>query len=97
MADDEQELRHETVLQAVFAGVGRGLSPALCEYNERAATVRTPARDKNIDAPDPGDAQTNDRALYDYIYAFRAEGAKSANLLLRNKSMLKFFRRVEPR
>jgi hypothetical protein len=24
----------------------------LCEYNEQAATVRTPARDKNIDATD---------------------------------------------
>jgi hypothetical protein len=24
----------------------------LCEYNEQAATVRTPARDKNIDARD---------------------------------------------
>jgi hypothetical protein len=24
----------------------------LCEYNEQAATVRTPARDKKIDAPD---------------------------------------------
>jgi hypothetical protein len=43
------------------------------------------------------DAQTNDRAMYDYIYAFRAEGAKSANLLLRNRSMAKFFRKVEPR
>ena len=35
-----------------FACAGGGLSPALCEYNEQAATVRTPARDKNIDAPD---------------------------------------------
>ena len=31
---------------------GGGLSPAECEYNEQAATVRTPARDKNIDAPE---------------------------------------------
>ena len=29
---------------------GGGLSPALCEYNEQAATVRTPARDKKIDS-----------------------------------------------
>ena len=27
-----------------------GLSPALYEYNEQAATVRTPAREKNLDA-----------------------------------------------
>jgi hypothetical protein len=27
--------------------------PPLCEYNEQAATVRTPAREKKIDAPDP--------------------------------------------
>jgi hypothetical protein len=33
-----------------IACAGGGLSPALCEYNEQAATVRTPARDKNIDA-----------------------------------------------
>ena len=43
------------------------------------------------------DAQTNDAALYDYIYAFRTEGAKSANILKRNRAISKFFTRVEPR
>src|SRR4029453_19127148 len=35
-----------TVLQMVSAFAGEGLSPALCEYNERPATVRTLARKK---------------------------------------------------
>jgi len=43
------------------------------------------------------DAAPNDRALYDYIYAFRTEGAKSANLLQRNKAITKFIRNVEVR
>lgn len=43
------------------------------------------------------DAMPNDRALYDYIYAFRTEGAKSANILKRQKSISRFFLRVEPR
>jgi Protein of unknown function DUF262 len=43
------------------------------------------------------DAQPNDVALYEYIYAFRTEGAKSANILKRNKAISKFFTRVEPR
>src|SRR5271165_1758012 len=38
-------------LQTVFIGVGRGLSPALCEYNEQAATFRTPARGKKSTRP----------------------------------------------
>ena len=42
------------------------------------------------------DSRPHDAALYDYIYAFRAEGATSANLLQRNKAIAKFFRKVEP-
>ena len=43
-AIDEQKLRHDGTPDG-FAYAGGGLSPALCEYNEQAATVRTPARD----------------------------------------------------
>jgi len=43
------------------------------------------------------DAAPNDRALYDYLYAFRTEGAKAASLQKRNKALAKFFRRVEVR
>src|SRR5713226_7553238 len=50
-AIDEQKLRHDGTPDS-FAYAGGGLSPALCEYNEQAATVRTPTREKNIDAPD---------------------------------------------
>src|SRR5262249_49349515 len=50
-AIDEQKLRHDGTPDG-FAHAGGGLSPALWEYNEQAATVRTPARDKKIDAPD---------------------------------------------
>ena len=50
-AIDEQKLRHDGSRDG-FAFAGGGLPPALCEYNEQAATVRTPVRDKNIDAPD---------------------------------------------
>src|SRR5262249_32340874 len=49
-AIDEQKLRHDGTPDG-FAYAGGGLSPAFCEYNEQAATVRTPAREKNIDAP----------------------------------------------
>src|SRR5260370_37830290 len=40
------------VLQTVSHTRAGGLSPAFYEYNEQAATVRTPALEKNIDAPD---------------------------------------------
>jgi hypothetical protein len=35
------------VLQTGFVYAGRGLSPALYEYNEQAATTRTPAQKKD--------------------------------------------------
>src|SRR5439155_22125739 len=41
-AIDEQKLRHDGTPDGFAYAVG-GLSPALCEYNERAAIVRTPA------------------------------------------------------
>src|SRR4029077_10094829 len=47
-AIDEQKLRHDGTPDG-FAYAGEGLSPALREYNEQAATVRTPAREKNRD------------------------------------------------
>src|SRR5262249_49761748 len=40
-AIDEQELRHDTSPND-FACSGGGPSPALCDYNERAAALRTP-------------------------------------------------------
>src|SRR3984893_446969 len=49
-AIDEQKLRHDGTPDG-FAYAGGGLSPALCEYNERAATVRTPAREKTSIRP----------------------------------------------
>src|SRR5262245_29941629 len=45
-AIDEQELRHDGTPDG-FADAAGGLSPAVWEYNEQAATVRTPAREKN--------------------------------------------------
>jgi hypothetical protein len=50
-AIDEQKLRHDGAPDG-FVSTGEGLSPASCEYNEQAATIRTPAQDKNFDAPD---------------------------------------------
>jgi hypothetical protein len=47
---DEQKLRHDGTPYG-FAYAGGGLSPALCEYNEQAATVRTPARKKTSTRP----------------------------------------------
>ena len=41
------------------------------------------------------DAAPNDRALYEYIYAFRADGASKTNLQKRNKALRKFLRDVE--
>lgn len=41
------------------------------------------------------DARPNDRALYDYSFAFRTEGAKAASLQKRNQSLKPFFRNVE--
>src|SRR6266481_4449856 len=49
-AIDEQKLRHDGTPDG-FAYAGGGLSPALCEYNEQAATVRTPARKKTSTPP----------------------------------------------
>lgn len=40
------------------------------------------------------DAAPNDRALYEYIYAFRADGASKASLQKRNKALKKFLRDV---
>jgi hypothetical protein len=40
-----------TVLQTVSADAGEGLSPALCEYNEQATTVRTPRGRKTSTRP----------------------------------------------
>ena len=60
-------------------------------------------RQQYTSAPEPllnarrRDAASNDRALYDYIYAFRTEGARAANLQKRHKSLAKFFRRVDVR
>ena len=42
-------------------------------------------------------AQTNDQHLYDYIYAFRTEGATASNLQARQLSLRHFFRNVEVR
>lgn len=41
------------------------------------------------------DAAPNDRALYEYIYAFRADGASKANLQKRNKALRRFLKNVE--
>ena len=41
------------------------------------------------------DAATSDRALYDYMFAFRTEGAKAGSLATRQRSLSKFFPRVE--
>src|SRR5262249_59969324 len=49
-AIDAQKLRHDGTPDG-FAYTGGGLSPALCEYNEQAATVRTPAPDKKSTRP----------------------------------------------
>jgi hypothetical protein len=40
-----------TVLQTVSQTPGGGLSPALCDYNEQAATVPTPVRAKKSTRP----------------------------------------------
>src|SRR5262249_1477090 len=45
VAKDEQELWHDGTPDG-FAYGGGGPSPAFCDYNEQAATVRTPAREK---------------------------------------------------
>src|SRR5262249_19789554 len=50
-AIEEQKLRHDGTPDG-FSRAGGGLSPALCQYNEQAVTVPTPAR-KKIDLPDP--------------------------------------------
>src|SRR5215813_8245352 len=39
------------VLQNGLAHAGGGLSAALCDYNEQAATVRTLTREKNLGVP----------------------------------------------
>jgi hypothetical protein len=41
------------------------------------------------------DAQPLDRSLYDYLFAFRTEGAKAASLQARLKAMARFFKNVE--
>jgi hypothetical protein len=41
------------------------------------------------------DAETLDRQLYDYLAAFRTEGAKAASLLARQNALKRFFRNVE--
>jgi len=41
------------------------------------------------------DAHHLDPSLYEYLYAFRTEGAKAANLLARHKAMARFFKNVE--
>lgn len=41
------------------------------------------------------DARTNDRALYDYLFAFRTEGAKAGSIQRRNQSLKKFIKKVE--
>lgn len=40
-------------------------------------------------------ARPLDRSLYDYLYAFRTEGAKAASLQIRHKAMASFFKNVE--
>ena len=40
-------------------------------------------------------AKPLDRSLYDYLFAFRTEGAKSASLQTRHKSIRRFFKNVE--
>ncbi|WP_267382216.1 MULTISPECIES: DUF262 domain-containing protein [unclassified Sphingomonas] len=41
------------------------------------------------------DSKSTDRALYDYLFAFRTEGAKAASLSTRRRSLAKFFPDVE--
>jgi hypothetical protein len=41
------------------------------------------------------DAKALDRSLYDYLFAFRTEGAKAASLQTRHKSIRRFFKNVE--
>ncbi|WP_288142949.1 DUF262 domain-containing protein [Mesorhizobium sp.] len=41
------------------------------------------------------DARPLDRSMYDYLFAFRTEGAKAAGLQIRHKSIGRFFRNVE--
>jgi hypothetical protein len=41
------------------------------------------------------DARPLDRSLYDYLFAFRTEGAKAASLQQRLKTMARFFKNVE--
>lgn len=43
------------------------------------------------------DARPLDRSLYDYLFAFRTEGAKAASLERRLKNMARFFKNVEVR
>lgn len=41
------------------------------------------------------DARPNDRALYDYLFAFRTEGAKAASIQRRNQALKRFIKNVE--
>jgi hypothetical protein len=41
------------------------------------------------------DARRLDRSMYDYLFAFRTEGAKAASLVQRQKTMSRFFKNVE--
>jgi hypothetical protein len=46
---------------------------------------------------DRADARPLDRSLYDYLFAFRTEGAKAASLERRQKTIARFFKNVEVR
>ena len=58
----------------------------------RRAYVSTP--DRLLDTSRK-DARKLDRSLYDYLFAFRTEGANAASLQQRLKTMARFFKNVE--
>lgn len=43
------------------------------------------------------DAKPLDRSLYDYLFAFRTEGAKAASIQTRGRSIARFFKNIEVR
>jgi len=60
--------------------------------DRRRAYASTP--DRLLDSSRK-DARNLDRSLYDYLFAFRTEGARAPSLQQRLKTMARFFKNVE--